>query len=179
MPLAMNTPVEPAIRIEVSQINRAPIEASGLADGALLDLEHDRFAHADGPISWAFRLELVGPDILVSGSVSAPLSLLCSRCARFFSTSVRISSFFRTYGWDEHPEVLDLSEDVREDVLLEIPGYPVCRPDCKGLCPQCGGNRNEVDCGCVPPELSGDASPWSALDQLKWGDAPQGAAPGK
>jgi uncharacterized protein len=34
--------------------------------------------------------------------------------------------------------------------LLELPIAPVCKEDCKGLCPTCGQNRNEVDCGCAP-----------------------------
>ena len=40
---------------------------------------------------------------------------------------------------------LDLEPMVREAVLLELPLAPLCRPDCAGLCPECGANRNEVD----------------------------------
>jgi uncharacterized protein len=42
---------------------------------------------------------------------------------------------------------IDLQPLVREYALLEIPINPLCRPDCKGLCIECGENRNELDCG--------------------------------
>ncbi len=41
---------------------------------------------------------------------------------------------------------VDLEPLVREYMLLEVPLNPLCRPDCKGLCPVCGGNLNEVTC---------------------------------
>jgi uncharacterized protein len=45
-------------------------------------------------------------------------------------------------------KVIDLDPAVREQILLSIPGYPVCRESCKGLCPVCGANLNDGDCGC-------------------------------
>ncbi len=45
---------------------------------------------------------------------------------------------------------IDLDPMVREQVLLALPGYPVCREGCLGLCPVCGQNRNEKRCGCDP-----------------------------
>ena len=53
---------------------------------------------------------------------------------------------------------VDLTEPVRQSVLLEIPMKPLCRPDCAGLCPHCGKNRNEGPCDCqeepADPRLS-------------------------
>ena len=51
---------------------------------------------------------------------------------------------------------LDLGEVVREQILLALPLKPLCREDCRGLCPACGQNRNLVPCGCPPPEEPGD-----------------------
>lgn len=48
---------------------------------------------------------------------------------------------------------LDLSELVREDVLLDLPTKYLCREDCRGLCPKCGRNLNEGDCGCDRREI--------------------------
>jgi uncharacterized protein len=45
-------------------------------------------------------------------------------------------------------KVIDLDPVVREQLLLSIPAYPVCRESCKGLCPVCGANLNDGDCGC-------------------------------
>jgi uncharacterized protein len=45
-------------------------------------------------------------------------------------------------------KAIDLDPIVREQLLLALPGYPVCQESCKGLCPVCGANLNERDCGC-------------------------------
>jgi uncharacterized protein len=61
-------------------------------------------------------------------------------------------------------KVIDLDPLVREQLLLALPGYPVCRESCKGLCPVCGANLNERDCGCErkPPDPR-----WAKLKDLK------------
>ncbi len=53
--------------------------------------------------------------------------------------------------WYEEDGVLNLSDWARDAVVEFLPPKILCRPECKGLCPQCGGNRNEVECGCEPP----------------------------
>jgi DUF177 domain-containing protein len=61
-------------------------------------------------------------------------------------------------------KTIDLDPAVREQILLALPGYPVCGDACKGLCSVCGTNLNERDCGCdrhVPDPR------WAALEKLK------------
>ena len=48
---------------------------------------------------------------------------------------------------------VELDELLREDVLLDLPGKFLCREDCKGLCPRCGKNLNQGDCGCPKQEV--------------------------
>ena len=56
-------------------------------------------------------------------------------------------------------DVIDLGEVMREQFILALPMKPLCRPDCKGICPICGANRNRQDCECreewVDPRLAG------------------------
>ena len=59
-------------------------------------------------------------------------------------------------------DTLDLDGFVTEEVVLALPSVILCRPDCKGLCPVCGRDRNESECGCEAP---GDPR-WSALDGI-------------
>jgi uncharacterized protein len=58
---------------------------------------------------------------------------------------------------------LDLADVLREEILLLLPMHRVCREDCKGICPVCGQNRNQVDCHCHQ-ELADDR--WAALRKL-------------
>ncbi|MDA0577799.1 MAG: DUF177 domain-containing protein [Verrucomicrobia bacterium] len=59
-------------------------------------------------------------------------------------------------------DCVDLTEDIREAIILAFSGYPVCNPDCKGLCASCGMNLNKAACRCTPP----DENRWTILDQF-------------
>ena len=66
---------------------------------------------------------------------------------------------------------VDLTDDVREELLLAIPSCFYCSPDCKGVCPSCGVNLNHGSCACAsrPAEPEPDSaapSPWDQLDAL-------------
>lgn len=169
---------EDKIWVEVAQIARAPMDVEGEANGRLFALEHDPYVHQNGPVSYKIHVELAGQDLVATGSAEAPLALLCGRCGRFFSTNVKISSFLRAYNWNDHPEVLDLTGDIREDLLLEVPPYPVCSPDCRGRCPQCGKNLNDGPCGCPPRPDWDEGSPWGELDNLGLGVPPEQSGDG-
>jgi uncharacterized protein len=61
-------------------------------------------------------------------------------------------------------KVIDLDPILREQLLLSLPSYPVCKDDCKGLCPVCGANLNDRECGCdrhVPDPR------WAGLKNIK------------
>lgn len=62
--------------------------------------------------------------------------------------------------WDG--ETMNLTELMRQALVLAMPGDPVCRPDCRGLCPVCGARRNETECGCESPAVA----PFAALGEL-------------
>ncbi|MDY0145095.1 MAG: DUF177 domain-containing protein [Kiritimatiellia bacterium] len=152
------------IRIPTTQIGEDRVCIAGEVPGELLDLQSDPVAREAGSIRYELSLEQTGEELVVRGTLEAPLRLLCSRCAQFFSTTVQVSAFLHAYEWSEHPEFLDVSADVREDILLEIPGFPLCGEACQGLCPQCGQNWNEGPCACAPREDV--LSPWGTLEGL-------------
>ncbi len=61
-------------------------------------------------------------------------------------------------------KVIDLDPVVREQLLLALPGYPVCQEGCKGLCSVCGANLNERECGC---DRRARDPRWARLEQLR------------
>ena len=111
--------------------------------------------------------------ILVRADLRTNVELTCSRCLTQFSTPVRFrieEEFYPTIDIstgarlpqpdDADPatlidvhHLLDLSEIVRQDLTLALPLVPLCRNDCKGLCPNCGTNWNDGDCDCAVQEL--------------------------
>ncbi|MFM9277366.1 YceD family protein [Paenibacillus jiagnxiensis] len=109
----------------------------------------------------------------VSGTLAAELDTLCSRCLTPVHEHMNIPFSERFEQGQEQPDAED--EDMEsimiegesfdtvpyceESFLLHLPFAPLCRPDCKGLCPTCGQNWNEGSCSCnnerIDPRLAG------------------------
>lgn len=65
---------------------------------------------------------------------------------------------------DPRASEIDLAEAIREEVVLGVPLYVVCREECKGLCPHCGADLNDGPCGCAAEERD---PRWDELRALK------------
>jgi uncharacterized protein len=114
--------------------------------------------------------------ILLQVAFQTLIDLECVRCLTGFQQTLNIEytelyAFSQRYMTDSGlimPEtgIIDLAPVLRDYILLEIPISPLCRPDCKGLCPICGNNLNEST--CYHEDESGDprlASLKSLLDK--------------
>jgi len=73
------------------------------------------------------------------------------------------------YVIPERARDLDLTVALREEVMLAVPPFVECRPDCLGLCPRCGADLNAGPCGCPP---AGDPR-WDALKGLSEASTPK------
>jgi uncharacterized protein len=150
-------------------INVARIPESGLKiceeePGEILELgEGDEFRPA-GPVRCSFYVQVVDGMLIVRGTVAAPLEAHCARCTQIFSTTVTDSGFLRDYPGIRGTEEVDITEDIREAILLNLPHFPLCSESCRGLCLSCGKDLNDGPCGCSGGE---EESTWSALDNLK------------
>ena len=149
--------------IEIAKLSQDGDRFVGEEPASILGLEDEPHLRAKGSVRYDLFAQVVSHELVVKGSLEISLACECSRCAVFFSTTVGDSSFLRAYDLSEDTEFVDLTKDIREGILLNLPHFPVCRQDCKGLCPQCGKNLNEGTCTCTPPTLR---NPWEALDQL-------------
>jgi len=134
----------------------------GEEDASILDVGGDAGMRTPNPIRYRLFAQPVSGKLVVRGEIEVGVEFRCVRCTDFFSTTVRESSFLRDYEISGGVETVDVTPDIREDVLLSLPSHPVCRDDCRGLCPHCGCNLNREPCSCRPPE---DAR-WGALDGL-------------
>lgn len=116
------------------------------------------------PMDLDLRVESVAEGVLVTGKVTAPTAGQCSRCLTELEGRVQValtelfaypdSATDMTTEEDEVGRVvadtIELEQPIIDAVGLELPLSPVCRPDCPGLCPQCGvslaaepGHRHE------------------------------------
>jgi uncharacterized protein len=115
----------------------------------------------DAPLGGSLLLGSVVEGILVSGAITGTWSVRCARCLteRTQPFSVEVSELFSRSDPDD-PETdaddddgyalvegsIDLDQLVRDAIGVEMPFAPLCRPDCLGLCPVCGGDRNRGEC---------------------------------
>jgi uncharacterized protein len=125
-------------------------------------------------------LDSIDGGIEVTAVVSAPWQGECRRCLRPLHGELHseVRELYRARGPHEAPDAdedtyplagdhLDLRPLVRDALLLELPLAPLCRDDCRGLCPTCGADLNLGPCTC----LTNDVDPrWAALDALRIGD---------
>jgi uncharacterized protein len=133
-----------------------------------------------GDVGVDITVESTPDDVVVAGRLTVAWSDECRRCLRPLAEELVVEVEERYAEHDPSgeravdPDVfpiahgqIDLAPMVREEVLLAIPDAPLCRPDCAGLCPTCGADRNADPCGC---DTAVRDERWAALDQLRLED---------
>jgi uncharacterized protein len=148
------------------------------------------------PFRFAVSVYKTGEDLVLAGSLAGEIGVECGRCLQRYRHA--LSERFRLVlepagerqppdpegtkalqrngvclgddleiGWYRGPEI-DLDAFFTELISLALPLQPLCNEDCKGLCPRCGVDRNQQDCGCEE-ELK-PPSPFAVLARLRDGD---------
>jgi uncharacterized protein len=151
-----------ALMIELWRIPVDGGQIEGEEAGEILDLGESGDVAPAGPVAYSLHVQYVTGELLVQGSVSTKVRYRCSRCADLFVREVRDDEFFCEREVENLHSTVDLTDELRESMILAFSSFPVCRESCLGLCPHCGANRNKKKCGCKEPE----EERWSAFDGL-------------
>ena len=168
--IPVSNPRKP-LRLNVGFLIKSPIGTS-----RNFDFDYEKMRLGDdllvGGLEGTARFDRTPQGLLLQGKFEAITDLGCVRCLETFAQPLNWS-FTDLFAFDKNnvtdsellvPEngQIDLEPLLREYALLEFPINPVCRPNCKGLCPICGENLNKTDCGHQPiPD-----SPFAALKDL-------------
>ena len=131
----------------------------------------------DRPVTVDAEIESVVEGLLVSGRVAATAVVRCVRCLRDLDheLEVEVRELFALEPGDDEDEGyavlpddrLPLDTMARDALVLGFPAFPLCRPDCAGLCPVCGADRNADDCGHGGTEQLDPR--WAGLADLRTG----------
>jgi len=169
----MSRPANSSLLVNVADLIRRPASRRSVEVEAPLEevTVVDSRIPAGSTDSSHLELESLSDGLVVTGKVTAPWEGLCRRCLTPLHGELvaQVRELFSHHPVDEDVyefsgEQLDLEPMVRDVLMLELPLAPVCRPDCRGLCPVCGADRNVVDCGHddrpVDPR-------WSGLDAIR------------
>ena len=178
------------MEFKVSELEREPIDFDLELPPGGVDLGEE--AEQVGMLATSGRAEVLhehrGPkdivaDIRLKGSFAGKFQVPCARCVEpvEIPLSAEFDLIFRPAQADSEPlersitapeteigyyqkDSLSLEDVLREQVLLTLPVRTLCKPDCKGLCPRCGENRNSTACTCE----EGPVDPrWEALAGLR------------
>jgi uncharacterized protein len=154
----------------VAQLMKSPVGTSLHDDIDEEDVQLDEDLKVMGPIVGHVRLRRINQGLLADGWVDLTLEFECTRCLTHFEQQMHVpfeERFYPTldvvtgvaltppddeedaFPIDAH-HLVDLTEAIRQRVLLEIPMVTLCKEDCAGLCPQCGKDLNEGPCNCQP-----------------------------
>jgi uncharacterized protein len=139
------------------------------------------------PIRGQARFQKTNQGILAAGDFTVTVRLQCVRCLDDFEQTLHIpfSEMYlptvevvtgrpipdatkddESFPIDAHHH-LNLTEMVRQQIILNLPAQPLCRTDCLGICAICGGNRNERACDCEAQQnLQWQALTTLTLDEL-------------
>ena len=158
-------------RFNVAQLLQEPTGAT-----RRYELDDEQLDLGDGsrvrPVKGHVRLTRTAKGVLADADVWGQLEIECGRCLTATVLPLEFpfsEEYFQTVVVNtgaplpkpEDPDVflinevhkLDLADAMREYALLNVPMVPLCRPDCKGLCPVCGANLNDVVCDCTTEEI--------------------------
>jgi len=178
------------MEFKILELEREPINFDlRLAPGAV---DYGEEAEQIGDLATSGSAEVLhehrGPkeivaDIRLRGRYSATFQIPCARCIEPVEVpvSAEFDLVFRPLGADSgapersitaseteigyyRNDSLLLEDVLREQVLLALPVRTLCKPDCKGLCPHCGANRNLQPCSC---EQGPNDPRWEALTGLR------------
>jgi len=125
-------------------------------------------------------IQKVRDEYYCQGQITVPIEQECSRCLGLFETELNGELTFiikteegesvlsKDQGADiVHVQagrpVVELTDLIRQTLLLSIPLKPLCDPECKGLCPSCGANLNEESCDCKLEDID---ERWEGLRDL-------------
>jgi uncharacterized protein len=170
-------------RIPLEGAREKPLEFSGETTIPVADLGGEPLVSLS-PVRMSGTVTAVDEDYFLEGELTFSGELACARCLvpYAFSEALPLHLRLRKRTAPARPEkgraeegeelemdaaeldvvafdepILPFSEIAREQVLMAIPMKPLCREECRGLCPECGKDRNAADCGCdarrVDPRL--------------------------
>jgi len=157
------------VKIRVEEIKDTEKRATFVEDVTEINEALARTGAVDYQFRKAAPVELVfyrlGADLFFRGRFTGTLTGTCARCLEEYPFPIERDFTFvlkpqagaepeRELSEEDlslsfyHGDEVDLAPLVREAMILALPTRPLCRDDCRGLCPHCGANLNTGACGC-------------------------------
>lgn len=108
-----------------------------------------------GGVRYSLTAQLFGTELLLRGRLEQDFDLVCSRCGKDFDTTVKVEDFTTSVEVEKGAEYVDITEEAREAVLLELPNFPLCDDACEGLEEMSKGATGGAGAGSLATALEG------------------------
>jgi len=169
-----------SIRIDLSDLKEGVNRFVFRVGPEEIDLEEEG-TFFPKPVDLSIEIARTGGTLRARGAIRTEAERTCGRCLAPFREVLeaaldealkvegdKVRVFDIDYEGDPGflpgpPGAFFLDELVREEILVASPMQPLCRPDCRGICPACGADRNKRDCGC---RIEEGHPAWEALRNL-------------
>ena len=156
--------------INLRHLEKRDLSLKGELPGAELNIDtRDEMVQVVEPLRYRLEVQQLDDALLVRGKLVLPLACQCVRCLKPFEFQLKLPDWtchIPLAGEEKAPIVsdcVDLTPFLREDILLELPQHPLCKPDCGGLKkPNIGEPKKNGPVATEKPPT------WSALDKLKF-----------
>ena len=156
--------------VNMRHLERTELTLKGELPVAELDIElRDEMVQLTSPLTYQLEAQQMDEALLVRGKLVLPLNCECVRCLKPFEYTLELTDWaclVPLSGEDAAPmngDTVDLTPFLREDILLELPQHPLCKPDCGGLKkPEVRKSKKSS------PSVTKKPSAWTELDKLKF-----------
>jgi uncharacterized protein len=154
------------LTVNLRHLEEHPVRLRGELPVDELDMETgDEMIRVTRPLRYDLQVQKLQEALLVRGSLQLDLECQCVRCLKAFTRRMDLTTWTCHVPLEGEDRVVavndcvDLTPLVREDMLLEFPQHPLCKPDCGGLKTKTGKARKTAE-GKTP-------AAWAELDKLK------------
>jgi uncharacterized protein len=134
------------VKIIINQVGQDGLYLQEEIDPAKFDLETDLIKFR-GPLKLKAHVYLINDVLTAELNIGALISANCSRCLEEFTWEFSKDVQLRL-PLEKSDTCVDLTDDIRGEIILDYPIKPLCRQNCQGLCVKCGKNKNEGGCNC-------------------------------
>jgi uncharacterized protein len=135
------------VKIDINKVSHEGVLLSEEIMPQELDLDTEIVKFCS-PIKVQGQAYKITNTVVVSLSLNVLLATNCCRCLEDlkidFNKSIQLN-----YPVEKNEFIIDLNPDLRQELILDSPLKPLCKPDCKGLCAHCGADLNKEKCRCV------------------------------
>ncbi|MSU58394.1 MAG: hypothetical protein EXS35_09480 [Pedosphaera sp.] len=156
--------------VNLRNLARRELALQGELPVAELDLElRDEMVQARQPLRYDLEVQELNDSVLARGELELTLDCQCVRCLKPFEYRLEVADWVCHLPLEGDDKVsvvddsVDLTPQIREDILLTFPAHPVCDPQCGGLAGRSSGAKKKPATNAPRPA----GSAWDKLDKLK------------